>query len=81
MKPLRGSLAVAVAVTVAAVDGIGAQHVRGTVRDSTTGLPIAGAFITTMDSLDRVGRRSVTTERGSYFVTATGARRLRIVGA
>ena len=56
-----------------------AQHVRGTVRDSTTGLPIAGAVITTMDLLDRVGPRSVTNERGSYFVTATGARRLRIV--
>src|SRR5687768_8972555 len=79
MSSLRFPLAVAAAVMLAAVEGMGAQQVRGTVRDSTTGLPIAGAVITTMDSLDRVGRRSVTNERGSYFVTATGARRLRIV--
>jgi len=79
MNALRLPLALVPVVTVMAVGGIGAQQVRGTVRDSTTGLPIAGAVITTVDSLDRVGRRSVTSERGTYFVTATGARRLRIV--
>lgn len=57
-----------------------AQQLRGTVRDSASRLPIPGAVITTLDSLGRVGRRSITDERGAYFITApSAARRLRLV--
>jgi hypothetical protein len=57
-----------------------AQQLRGTVTDSASRLPIPGAVITTLDSAGRVGRRSISDERGAYAVTATAdARRLRIV--
>lgn len=57
-----------------------AQQVRGTVVDSTSRLPIAGAVVSTSDSIGRIGRRSITNERGAYVVTApVEAVRLRIV--
>jgi hypothetical protein len=56
------------------------QVLRGIVRDSTSQLAIAGAVVTTYDSAGRVGRRSLTDERGAYFVTApAAARRVRVV--
>ena len=56
------------------------QIVRGVVRDSTSGLAIAGAVITTLDSIGRSGRRSLTNERGQFFVTAAPpAQRIRVV--
>lgn len=59
---------------------IGAQQVRGTVVDSASRLPIPGAVVTTLDSAGRVGRRSVTDERGAYVLAAPAEmRRLRIV--
>jgi hypothetical protein len=70
-------IASAIAVASRPLSG---QVVRGIVRDSTSQLPIAGAVVTTLDSLGRVGRRSLTNERGAYFVTTpVGARHLRIV--
>ena len=57
-----------------------AQVVRGVVRDSTSGLAIAGAVITTLDSVGRVGRRSLSNERGLFHITAAPpAHRIRVV--
>jgi hypothetical protein len=59
---------------------LGAQQVRGTIRDSTSRLPIAGAVVTTLDSIGRVGRRTLSDERGAFVAIApSDARRLRIV--
>jgi hypothetical protein len=59
---------------------LGAQQVRGTVIDSASRLAIPGAVVTTLDSAGRIGRRSVSDERGAYIVTApVEVRRLRIV--
>ena len=57
-----------------------AQVLRGVVRDSTSGLAIAGAVITTLDSIGRVGRRSLSNERGQFRITAAPpAYRIRVV--
>ena len=76
MKPI---VVLALGVALVSQPGQG-QVVRGTVRDSSSGLPLPGAVVTTLDSIGRVGRRSLTDERGAYIVTAPAeARRLRVV--
>ena len=80
MTGSRTLVAVATLGTAVVSQSSAAQIVRGVVVDSATRAPIPGAVVTTMDSIGRVGRRSLTNERGTYFVTAPAeARRLRIV--
>jgi hypothetical protein len=55
-------------------------QLRGVVRDSTSGAPLAGAIVTVLDSAARVGARSLTRADGQFAVTTTPAsRRLRVV--
>jgi len=60
---------------------LGAQTLRGTVRDSTSGLPIAGAVVSFLDGTRAVAGRTITDERGQYHATLsdTGARSLRVI--
>ena len=78
---MAGCRGLVLALCVAlATRSVAAQHVRGTVIDSASRLPIPGAVVTALDSAGRVGRRSVTDERGAYVLTAPAEmRRLRIV--
>ena len=59
---------------------VGAQALRGTVRDSTTGLPIPGAVVMLLDSGGVPLGRTITNERGEYrFPLAAGTDRVRLV--
>jgi hypothetical protein len=55
-------------------------QLRGIVRDSMSGAPLAGAIVTVFDSAARAGARSLTRADGQFAVTTTPAsRRLRVV--
>src|SRR5687768_4557447 len=71
---------VAFATTVAAREAA-AQALRGTVRDSASGLPVPGAVVTLLDSAGDVGGRTITDERGQFRATllGNGVRALRLV--
>lgn len=57
-----------------------AQEVRGTVSDSTTRQPVAGAVVSVLDSAGTTRGRAISNERGQYRVSAPpGMRRLRVV--
>lgn len=57
-----------------------AQEVRGTVRDSASRQPIAGAVLILMDSARSVVGRNITNERGEYRIALSGGvRRLRLL--
>ncbi len=60
---------------------LGAQTLRGTVRDSTSGLPIAGAVVSFLDGSRAVAGRTITDERGRYRATLldTCARSVRVI--
>jgi hypothetical protein len=59
---------------------IGAQQVRGTVRDSVTSRPIAGAVVMVQDSTGQTVGRTVSDQRGRYVLPAPPAsQRLRLV--
>jgi len=72
-------LFVVFAVVVAA-PAIEAQHVHGTVRDSVTGRPIAGAVVVIQDSTGQTVSRAVSDQRGRYAVFAPPpSRRVRLL--
>lgn len=59
---------------------LSAQHVRGIVRDSTTGEPIAGAVVTLLDAAGRLSGRTLTSTTGRFTVAiGDTARRLTLV--
>ena len=59
---------------------VGAQVLTGTVRDSASGLPVPGAVLVLLDSLDQAVGRNITNERGNYTVTRSLAmRRMRLL--
>ena len=49
-----------------------AQELRGTVRDSASRQPIAGAVLILMDSARSVIGRNITNERGEYRIALSG---------
>jgi len=67
--------------TAAGSRGAGAQSLRGTVRDSSSGLPIPGAVVTLLDSVGAVGGRTTTADGGEFLATllGTGVRTVRVV--
>ncbi len=57
-----------------------AQELRGTVRDSASGLPVVGAVLTLVDSADRPLERRLADARGQYRLSIpAAARRIRIL--
>jgi hypothetical protein len=74
-------ISVAVALLIAAVGRpLTAQSLRGTVRDSVSRQPIAGAVVMLLDSSGAVLRRNITDERGQYRIALRGgARTLRFI--
>jgi hypothetical protein len=59
---------------------IGAQTLRGVVRDSASSTPVAGAVVMLLDSSGTVLRRNLTDERGQYRIAfSSGARTLRFI--
>ncbi len=70
--PLGASL-----VRPAALAAQGAE-LRGVVRDSATGAPVAGAVVMVLDSRGTVVHRSIASERGQYrVIRPAGATQLR----
>jgi hypothetical protein len=61
-------LGVASATLFGASRPIAGQQLRGTVRDSASGLPIPGVVITLRDSASTAVARTLTNERGEYRV-------------
>jgi hypothetical protein len=57
-----------------------AQRINGTIHESVTGVPVAGAVVSVLDSAGRPSARTLTDERGRYAVVwqATAAR-MRVV--
>src|ERR1035437_5347101 len=74
-------ISVAVALLIGAVGGpLTAQSLRGTVRDSVSRQPIAGAVVMLLDSSGAVLRRNITDEREQYRIALRGgARTLRFI--
>ena len=59
---------------------LGAQELRGTVREASSGLPIPGAVLLMLDSAGITRARNITDEHGVYRIVAAGwMRRLRVV--
>jgi hypothetical protein len=57
-----------------------AQQMRGIVRDSTAGTPLAGAIVIQLDSAGRSGARSITGADGRFAITVTpSTARLRVM--
>jgi hypothetical protein len=48
-----------------------AQQIRGTVTDSVTGRPVAGAVVMMQDDAGNTRSRNITNERGQYFFALT----------
>ena len=72
--------AACVAVSLARVTVSGAQELRGTVRDSASGLPISGAVIVLFDSAGAMLGRNISNERGQYRLAAPASvRRVRVL--
>ena len=69
-----------VLVAVAATDAR-AQTLRGTVRDSSSGVPIPGAVVTLLDSAAGVAARTTTDEGGQFraVLMGNGVRAVRVV--
>jgi hypothetical protein len=63
-----------------ASSSLGAQNIRGVVRDSASRQPVAGAVVMLLDSVSAMLARNITSEQGQYqfYVPAT-TRRLRVV--
>lgn len=58
---------------------LGAQELRGVVRDSASAQPLPGAVLVLLDSTGRVLGRNITNERGAYRIALSpGVRRLRV---
>ena len=67
-------------VAMAATDAR-AQTLRGTVRDSSSGVPIPGAVVTLLDSAAGVAARTTTDEGGQFraVLIGSGVRAVRVV--
>ena len=73
-------LVIAAALGTMRTGSLEGQVLRGVVRDSTSRLAIASAVITTLDSIGRVGRRSLSDERGQFYITVSPpTHRIRVV--
>ena len=58
----------------------GAQELRGTVTDSVSGVPIAGAVLTLFDASGAMLRRQLSDQRGEYRIaTDSNVRRMHVV--
>ena len=81
MSSTRSSWAVLLIALIALSASIaGAQELRGVVRDSVTGTPIAGAVLVLMDSSGGALGRNITNERGEYRLAMSAfIRRMRIL--
>ena len=67
-------------ILAALAQPLAAQDITGTVRDSASGLPVRGAVIVVLDSINRALSSALSNERGQYRVAYSGnARRLRAV--
>ncbi len=74
------SVTIAAILTSAITRALAAQVVTGTVSDSATRRPIAGAVVTLADSGGTPLGRNITNERGEYRVAYSGsARSMRVV--
>src|SRR5437868_6342932 len=59
---------------------LGAQELRGTVRDSTSHQPIPGAVLRLLHASGSVAGRNITNERGEYrIVLSSRMERVRVV--
>jgi hypothetical protein len=58
----------------------GAQELRGTITDSVSGSPIAGAVVTLLDASGAMLRRQLSDQRGEYRIgTDSNVRQMRVV--
>src|SRR5579884_637084 len=74
------ALVLALEALVFAAAPAGAQELRGTVRDSTSGHGIPGAAVLLQSADGRTVGRNITNERGEYRVAlAAGATRVRVL--
>jgi hypothetical protein len=71
MRFARVFLCLTLLVAAAAADAR-AQTLRGTVRDSSSGVPIPGAVVTLLDSAAGVAARTTTDERGQFGAALIG---------
>ena len=82
MRRTIDALAVVATIVLGGTSLARAQEVRGTVRESVSRQPIAGAVITLLDSAGRALGRNITDERGQYRLavsaTTTQLRFIRI---
>jgi hypothetical protein len=76
MRIRRLALAVVAMLTAAP---LAAQRVRGVVRDSASAQPVSGAVVALLDSAGRTAARTISDERGRFFVEGVGGRRVRII--
>src|SRR4051812_30304227 len=75
-----GALACIGAVLGAAATPLAAQQLRGTVRDSASQAPIAGAVLVLLDSAGRALGRNITNERGQYaLILSRGMQRMQVM--
>lgn len=58
---------------------VGAQSIRGIVRDGATRAPVAGAVVELLNSAARSVARTITDPNGRYSLGAEGASRLRVI--
>jgi hypothetical protein len=80
MRRTAFGLAVLISSALLGAQSAAAQDVRGTVRDSVTHQPIAGAVVTLLDSSRAVIVRRITDEQGEFAIATTRAPRFaRIV--
>jgi hypothetical protein len=84
MRTSLTSVITTVALSLAALASgrrLEAQDLRGTVRDSASGVPIPGAVVTLLDSVGDLGGRTISDERGQFRarLLGNGARSVRVV--
>jgi carboxypeptidase family protein len=83
VRPERHSkrLTLLVIATAITATNLAAQTLRGTVRDSSSGIPIAGAVVTLLDATASIAARTMTDEGGRFraVLTADGVRSVRVV--
>jgi hypothetical protein len=74
-------LTLSVIVAATAASEACAQTLRGTVRDSASGVPIPGAVVTLLDSAGGVAARTTTDEGGQFraVLIGNGVRAVRVV--
>lgn len=73
-------LALAALVLASPLRSAEAQDVRGTVRDSASGQPVRGAVVIVQDAQGTTLSRTITGERGQYFLPqSAAARRMQVL--